>query len=67
MLVAAVAAAAVFGGGGAPAAAHGGAHTSIGVSHAPIATVRVAQFRTMFVVGTSSIFITRVLIGCLPG
>ena len=31
------------------------------------ASVRCAQFRTMFVVGTSSTFITRVLIGCLPG
>ena len=31
------------------------------------ASVRFAQFSTMFVVGTSSTFITRVLIGCLPG
>src|SRR6185503_12135854 len=31
------------------------------------ASVRVAQFNTMFVVGTNSTFITRVLSGCLPG
>src|SRR5213082_2773001 len=44
MLLAAVAAAAVFAGGGAPAAAHGVAHTPIGASRTPMATVRVAQF-----------------------
>ena len=31
------------------------------------ASLRCAQLSTMFVVGTSSTFITRVLIGCLPG
>jgi hypothetical protein len=31
------------------------------------ASVRVAQLSTMLVVGTRSIFMTRVLSGCLPG
>ena len=32
-----------------------------------LSVLEAAQFSTMFVVGTSSIFMTRVFSGCLPG